>query len=223
MPLVPSDLASTTELASELHCTRRNVNVAVLRFGIQRFAGGHVSRSQFLEAKQRLGSSIQAQNSRKAKGKVKEPDIKADSEESRAQQGGKSSGHVGANGYAAGNGHASGHEDGQRPVEKSLAEAQRGLAWLRFAIEKQEYDLRCGKLLRAEEVRAAFQAIGRIVAAGREIRPHQLAPLLVDKKDISEIEETIRREGCAEDTRIANEIAQKFGLFTDDEAKTETK
>lgn len=61
------------------------------------------------------------------------------------------------------------------------------------------------------EVRSAFQAIGHIFSSARESLPSQWAVLLVGKSDLTEIEQILRRELRANDSRVADEIQTRFG------------
>ena len=211
MALAPSDLVTTAELAGELLCTRRNVNVAARRFGIQRFNGGRVSRSQFLQAKAHLGNPTQAANSAKA---------------SRVNGMSKANGrHASGNGKPAADvGHSQG-EEFKRPNGSSVpaglgsqAEAERIRSWTRLANEQIELGLKKGKLLDREEVAKTFMSIGRMYKSSRQNEPAQLAPLLIGK-DVAEMEEILRREGRAADERLANEVIKRFGTIIGLEVK----
>ncbi len=66
------------------------------------------------------------------------------------------------------------------------------------------------------EVRSAFQAIGHIFSSAREALPSQWAVLLVGKSDLTEIEQILRRELRASDSRVADEIQTRFGNMVGD-------
>lgn len=67
-----------------------------------------------------------------------------------------------------------------------------------------------GKLLDADEVRATYRQIGRMLAQTRETLPTQLAPELVGLTDPHAIARHIRDRFRAEDLRIVSEIEARF-------------
>lgn len=75
-------------------------------------------------------------------------------------------------------------------------------------------DVQRNKYMPAEEVKAAFRAIGEMRASNREGMPRQLAPLLVGKTDLSEIETILRRELRSVDERETKEITSRYGNLT---------
>jgi hypothetical protein len=68
-----------------------------------------------------------------------------------------------------------------------------------------------GKLIDADEARRVWTAIGRMFSQARENLPTQLAPKLVGKTDLTEIEIVIRREFREADQQVADEIQARFG------------
>jgi hypothetical protein len=70
-------------------------------------------------------------------------------------------------------------------------------------------------LTSAEGVRQAFVGIGKMFAQARENVPFEVAPELIGKTDIDEIERIIRNAFRAADAKIANDIQTKFAEFVD--------
>ena len=62
MPAPPSDLISTAKFAELLGCTQRNVNDKAKRYGLKRYAGNRISRSQYERAEAAIGSAVQKEN-----------------------------------------------------------------------------------------------------------------------------------------------------------------
>lgn len=87
-------------------------------------------------------------------------------------------------------------------TERERAEAEMAKIAL---LEKQS------RLIDADEARQTFRAIGRMFAAAREQVPAQLAAQLVGKTDLTEIEGLVRAALRDGDTRVANEIAARYG------------
>jgi hypothetical protein len=87
-------------------------------------------------------------------------------------------------------------------TERERAEAE--MAKIALAEKRKQ-------LVSADQTRQTFRAIGRMFAAAREQVPAQLAAQLVGKTDLNEIEAVVRTALRETDTRIANEIASRFG------------
>lgn len=100
--------------------------------------------------------------------------------------------------------------------ELTRTEAERRLAAAKA--ERAEMDLakRRGELLPADEVKRTYAGIGRIYASAREGIPAQLAPLLVGKSDLLEIEQILRRELRLADERVSSEIEARFNTENGD-------
>ena len=82
-------------------------------------------------------------------------------------------------------------------------EADANLAELKYERERRN-------LVSSEEVSRTLARIGRIHASSRESIPSQLAPKLVGKTDLDEIEAIIRKELTDADTRTCHEIGKRF-------------
>lgn len=67
-----------------------------------------------------------------------------------------------------------------------------------------------GELVDVGEARKVYHAIGRMFSQARENVPLQLAPKLVGKTDLAEIESTIRIFYREADARVAGEIQSRF-------------
>lgn len=77
-----------------------------------------------------------------------------------------------------------------------------------------------GDLVAVDDARKTWHAIGRMYAAARENVPMQLAPKLVGKTDLAEIECLIRTFYREADTRVANEIQSRFAEITGSDGDT---
>jgi hypothetical protein len=88
------------------------------------------------------------------------------------------------------------------------ARARRELAEARRA--ELKYGQECKELLPKVEVTKVLGQIGKIYSAGRESIPANIAPKLVGKTDLGEIETVLREALEAVDNRICNEIASRF-------------
>lgn len=71
-----------------------------------------------------------------------------------------------------------------------------------------------GDLVAVDEARKTWHAIGRMYAAARENVPMQLAPKLVGKTDLGEIESLIRTFYREADAHVADEIHARFSQIT---------
>lgn len=89
------------------------------------------------------------------------------------------------------------------------ARTRRELAEARRAERKDREE--AGELVRIDEVRKAFDGIGRIYAAGRENLPVQLAPRLIGLTDIADPERILIDALRETDQRIADEIESRYG------------
>ena len=67
-----------------------------------------------------------------------------------------------------------------------------------------------GRLLDADGARKLFSAVGRMYAQARENVPAQLAPKLVGRTDLNEIEAIVRATLREADTGVANEIHARY-------------
>lgn len=74
-----------------------------------------------------------------------------------------------------------------------------------------EFKVRQKEFLPAADVKRAARATGAMHAAAREAVPLQLAPLLVGKIDVGEIESIIRKALSDCDARVADEMNQRYG------------
>jgi hypothetical protein len=207
-----SDLISVAQLADEWKCTRQNANARLVSWGVKWQGRGLVSRAEAEEKRAQLGSPRQAGNSAKRWSK---PEPAVERKTSNGAGAGNGSGSGNGNGGSNGkrNGAGNGHGDEFRPDGKTKAEAERTGAWLRVAKDQLSLQREMGAVVKVEEVNATFQTIGRILSSSRENGPAQLAPLLVGKTNIVEIEAILRRERRAEDDRVASEIALKLGTL----------
>lgn len=70
-----------------------------------------------------------------------------------------------------------------------------------------------GELFDVGEGRRAFRAIGKIIAGAREGLPTQLAPQLVGKTEIAEIEAIMRAAMRDADERASEEIEARFAVL----------
>jgi hypothetical protein len=204
---IPSkDLVSVARLADDWGCTRQNANARLNSWGVKRQAGGLVSRSEAEQKKKLLGSPRQSQNSAKRWGKQ---------EPAQQQKPHNGNGNINGNGNGNGNrfGAGNGRAEPDRPDGKTKAEAERTSAWLRVAKDQISLQRELGAVVKVEEAVATFQTIGRILSADRENGPTQLAPLLIGKTDVAEIEAILRREKRSADERIGAEIALKLGTL----------
>lgn len=71
-----------------------------------------------------------------------------------------------------------------------------------------------GAVVERTEVSRTFHAIGRMFSAAREAIPAQIAPRLVGKTDLLEIEMVLKAALRDADTRIADEIESRFAEIT---------
>lgn len=101
-----------------------------------------------------------------------------------------------------------GLEEVEQSGRATTAKARREEAEARLAEIKVAKEER--SVLPADEVRKTITAIGRVHAAAREAIPAQLAPKLVGKTDLTEIERIIREELRSTDERVANEVESRF-------------
>lgn len=77
-----------------------------------------------------------------------------------------------------------------------------------------------GNWLSRDEAQKTWHAIGRMYAAARENVPMQLAPKLVGKTDLAEIESLIRTFYREADTHVADEIQARFSQITGSDGDT---
>jgi hypothetical protein len=103
----------------------------------------------------------------------------------------------------------------REPEEESAhAEFNRFHAYReKLRAKRDEMDLkeRMRDLISVDEARKTWHAIGKMYASSRENVPMQLAPRLVGKTDLIEIEGIIRSFYRESDTRVANEIESRYG------------
>ena len=92
----------------------------------------------------------------------------------------------------------------------SLSEAQRAREWLRVKREQMEIQRMERQTVQRSDVRAAFAAIGRMFGHALEAWPVQVAPRLVGKTDIGEIERMLKTEINAMRERVAGEIESRY-------------
>ena len=96
--------------------------------------------------------------------------------------------------------------DGSEDFQSAKTREQRAAADL----AELKRDRERGRSIDMDEARKTFTAIGRIYATARENMPTQLAPLLIGKNDLTEIEIILRKEFRGVDDRVATEIEQRF-------------
>jgi hypothetical protein len=102
------------------------------------------------------------------------------------------------------------HATGEDAEETSLVQARLRLDLARAETAELKLAKQRGELLEIAEARKTWHAIGRMYAQARENVPKQLAPQLVGKTDLLEIEQAVRTAYRDADTRVANEIESRF-------------
>ncbi len=96
-------------------------------------------------------------------------------------------------------------------ADEALLEAKRRTAVAEADLKEHKRDVELGLYWRKEDVLKRARAHAAMITAAREALPMQLAPQLVGKTDLAEIE-TILRTAIREcDTRVSNEIRSRFG------------
>lgn len=75
-----------------------------------------------------------------------------------------------------------------------------------------------GELLEVAEARKTWHGIGRMYAQARENVPKQLAPQLVGKTDLLDIERLVRAAYRDADARVADEIESRYGATVGDDS-----
>lgn len=92
----------------------------------------------------------------------------------------------------------------------SLAVSKQARAAYEAKQAEIEYRRQAGLVVERTEVSRTFHAIGRMFSAAREAIPAQIAPRLVGKTDLLEIEMVLKAALRDGDTRIADEIESRF-------------
>jgi hypothetical protein len=124
----------------------------------------------------------------------------------------------GINGGGIVNGGAVHHETA-RELDESVVSARRREAVAIADLKEHQRDVQIGKYWPRSEMIKHATMHAQMVSAAREAIPSQLAPFLVGRTDVSEIERLLREALRDADLRVANELESRFGKLESLEVK----
>lgn len=110
-----------------------------------------------------------------------------------------------------GSGKAAKKVDPEESGKETYEDARTRKARADADVAERERDALLGLYLLTEDVTAQFRALGAMHSAAREALPTQLAPQLVGKTDLGDIEKILREALRKCDERVADEIRSRFG------------